>query len=225
MDKADQVISKIKPLQKGFNKVLLKKPNFIQLNDSLELYLIQINEVLASGSQAPIEYVLPTLRQIIINQRKLKLVGQIKNEIVNDAIKNKNLKFMNKSLSIIASLSALMLTQLSSAQEIIQDEKQEELKEIKFDSTQLIKVDGVAAVVGDFVVLDSDIDKQFAQLEASGVSTKDITRCQLFGKLLEDKLYMHHAILDSIEVNDAEIRSYVDQQLEGFAQQIGYIDK
>ena len=87
--KADQVISKIKPLQKGFNKMLLKKPNFIQLNDSLELYLIQINEVLASGSQAPIEYVLPTLRQIIINQRKLKLVGQLKNEIVNDAIKNK----------------------------------------------------------------------------------------------------------------------------------------
>ena len=87
--KADQVVSKIKPLQKGFNKLLLKKPNFIQLNDSLELYLIQINEVLATGSQAPIEYVLPTLRQIIINQRKLKLVGQIKNEIVNDAIKNK----------------------------------------------------------------------------------------------------------------------------------------
>ena len=131
-------------------------------------------------------------------------------------LKIKNLKFMNKSLSIIAFLSALMLTQLSSAQEIIEDEKQEEVKKIKVDSTQLIKVDGVAAVVGDFVVLDSDIDKQFAQLEASGVSTKDITRCQLFGKLLEDKLYMHHAILDSIEVNDAEIRSYVDQQVGRF---------
>lgn len=87
--KEDQVVSKIEPLQKGFNKLLLKKPNFIQLNDSLELYLIQIKEVLASGSQAPIEYVLPTLRQIIINQRKLKLIGQLKNEIVNDAIKNK----------------------------------------------------------------------------------------------------------------------------------------
>lgn len=87
--KEDQVVSKIEPLQKGFNKLLLKKPNFIQLNDSLELYLIQIKEVLASGLQAPIEYVLPTLRQIIINQRKLKLIGQLKNEIVNDAIKNK----------------------------------------------------------------------------------------------------------------------------------------
>jgi len=87
--KSDQVISKIKPLQNGFNELLLKKPNFIQLNDSLELYLIQIKEVLGPGMQAPLAYVSPTLRQIIINKRKLKLVGQLKNEIVNDAIKNK----------------------------------------------------------------------------------------------------------------------------------------
>lgn len=87
--KPDQVISKIKPLQKGLNELFLKKPNFIQLNDSLELYLIQIKEVIGPGMLAPLEYVLPTLRQIIINKRKLKLVGQLKNEIVNDAIKNK----------------------------------------------------------------------------------------------------------------------------------------
>ncbi|MEC8724527.1 MAG: peptidylprolyl isomerase [Bacteroidota bacterium] len=111
------------------------------------------------------------------------------------------------------------------SQEIIDDEKKTNVKEIKTDSTKLIKVDGVAAVVGDFVILDSDIDKQFAQLEASGVSTKDISRCQLFGKLLEDKLYIHHAIQDSIVINDAEVRSYVDQQLEGFAQQIGSMEK
>jgi hypothetical protein len=45
--------------------------------------------VLGPGMKAPLEYVLPTLRQIIINKRKLKLVDQLKNEIVNDAIKNK----------------------------------------------------------------------------------------------------------------------------------------
>ena len=93
------------------------------------------------------------------------------------------------------------------------------------NSIQRVKLDGVAAVIGDFVILDSDIDKQFIQLEAGGISTKDITRCQLFGKLLEDKLYIHHAIQDSIEVNDAEVRSYVDQQLEGFAEQIGSMEK
>ena len=55
------------------------------------------------------------------------------------------------------------------------------------------KIDGVAAVVGDFLVLDSDIEKQFNQLKASGISTDDMTTCQVFGKLLEDKLYQHHA--------------------------------
>ena len=131
---------------------------------------------------------------------------------------------MNKFLSSFIAFGFLMLGSVH-AQEIIKDQKEEVIVKKTRDSTALVKVDGVAAVVGDFVILDSDIDKQFAQLEASGVSTQDISRCQLFGKLLEDKLYIHHAIQDSIEVNDIEIRSYVDQQLEGFAEQIGSMDK
>jgi peptidyl-prolyl cis-trans isomerase SurA len=87
------------------------------------------------------------------------------------------------------------------------------------------KIDGVAAVVGDFLVLDSDIDKQFDQLKVSGISTDDMTRCQVFGKLLEDKLYQHHAIQDSIVVNTLEIQSFVDQQIDAFAEQIGSMEK
>ena len=87
------------------------------------------------------------------------------------------------------------------------------------------KIDGVAAVIGDFVVLESDIEKQFTQLRVSGVSMDNISKCQVFGKLLEDKLYQHHAIQDSIEVNNAEIQSYVDQQVSAFAEQIGSMDK
>ncbi|MFB1027176.1 MAG: peptidyl-prolyl cis-trans isomerase, partial [Flavobacteriaceae bacterium] len=67
----------------------LKKPNFIQLKDSLGLYLIQINEFLERGNPAPIEYVSPTLKQIVINNRKLKLIKKLKSDIVDDAIKNK----------------------------------------------------------------------------------------------------------------------------------------
>ena len=93
--KSEQVISKINPLQLGFNKVLLKKPNFIQLKDSLGLYLMQINAVLERGDQAPVAYVLPTLKQIIINNRKLKLIKQLKSDIVNDAIKNKKFEIYN----------------------------------------------------------------------------------------------------------------------------------
>ena len=93
---------------------------------------------------------------------------------------------------------------------------------VKDTSTQKrIKIDGVVAVVGDYIILDSDLDKQFAQLEASGVSKSDMpTRCQLFGKLLEDKLYAHHAIQDSIVVNELEVRSQVDQQFSYILEQM-----
>ena len=59
------------------------------------------------------------------------------------------------------------------------------------------KIDGIIATVGDYIVLDSDIDKSFIEISTAGNSTKDITRCQMLGKLLEDKLYAHQAIQDS----------------------------
>ena len=138
-------------------------------------------------------------------------------------LKTKILKYITKYYVLGL---CLFTTLFSFSQEIIEESVEVKApKTSMVDTIQRVKIDGVAAVIGDFVILDSDIDKQFTQLEAGGISTEDITRCQLFGKLLEDKLYVHHAIQDSIEINDAEVRSYVDQQLEGFAEQIGSMEK
>tara|TARA_B100001564_G_C20614261_1_gene659086 strand:- start:153 stop:1442 length:1290 start_codon:yes stop_codon:yes gene_type:complete len=87
------------------------------------------------------------------------------------------------------------------------------------------KLDGVASVVGDYVILDSDIDKTFSEMESQGIPTKNVTKCELLGKLMEDKLYAHHAIQDSLEVSDTEIYSYVDQSIEYFTEQLGSLDK
>lgn len=88
-----------------------------------------------------------------------------------------------------------------------------------------VKVDGVVAVVGDYVVLDSDIDLDYITLKAQGVDVSQITRCELFGKQLEDKLYAHQAIQDSIVVTDAEVNSFLNEQLDAAVEQIGSIDK
>ena len=85
---------------------------------------------------------------------------------------------------------------------------------------QRVKLDGVVSVVGDYVILDSDIDKTIADMESQGIPTKGVTRCDLLGKLMEDKLYAHHAIQDSLEVSDAEIYAYVDQSIEYFTEQL-----
>ncbi len=93
------------------------------------------------------------------------------------------------------------------------------------ENYERIKIDGVSAVIGDYVILDSDIDKTLADMQSQGISTKDIERCDLLGKLMEDKLYAHHAVQDSLEINDTEIYSYVDQSIEYFTEQLGSIEQ
>jgi peptidyl-prolyl cis-trans isomerase SurA len=116
--------------------------------------------------------------------------------------KIKNMRFINNKLK-----SALLLLLIATFSIQAQPKKQ--------------KVDGVAAVVGDFVVLDSDIDLLFIEYKRS----TSITRCELLGKLLEDKMFAHHAIQDSIPVSEDEIRGFMNEQIGVMLDQFGTMDK
>jgi hypothetical protein len=93
--RANQTILKIPALNITNKKELLKKSNFIQLKDSLGLYLMQINEVLLRNEIAPIEFVMPTIKQIVINKRKLEFIKELEKDITKDAIKNKQFEIFN----------------------------------------------------------------------------------------------------------------------------------
>ncbi len=112
---------------------------------------------------------------------------------------------------------------VASAQEIIKDSVITPVKKIQ--SNQKQKIDGVIATVGDYIILDSDIDKSYLEISTQGGSVKDITRCQMLGKLLEDKLYAHQAIQDSIVVTDAEVKGMMEDRLNYMVEQIGSLDK
>ncbi|TVZ49612.1 hypothetical protein JM82_0043 [Olleya sp. Hel_I_94] len=93
--RVDQVINKIPVVTLDNKNELLKKSNFIQLKDSLGLYLMQINNVLLRNDTAPLEYVRPTINQIVVNKRKLELIKQLEKDITKDAIKNKQFEIYN----------------------------------------------------------------------------------------------------------------------------------
>ena len=78
------------PNLKKLNKYMLKKPNFIEIKDSLGLYLINITDVLKANQYAPLEYVSETLKRMVINKRKLVFIDQLRKDITKDAIKNKS---------------------------------------------------------------------------------------------------------------------------------------
>lgn len=99
---------------------------------------------------------------------------------------------------------------------------------VKKDSSnnfKRIKLDGIAAVVGDYVILDSDIAKTLIDLKSQGASADDISHCGLLGKLMEDRLYANQAVQDSILVSDDEVNATGDRQLQSLVQQIGSMDK
>ena len=93
--KLSQVVNKIPIINSENKNQLLKKSNFIQLKDSLGVYLMQINDVLLRNETAPLEYVKPTIDQIVINKRKLELIRELEKDITSDAIKNKQFEIYN----------------------------------------------------------------------------------------------------------------------------------
>ena len=134
------------------------------------------------------------------------------------------MKFINNRFALLFSL-LIFTSFITSAQEIIKDSVIATPTIKKQAATGKLKVDGVIATVGDFIILDSDIDKSFLEISAQGGSVKDITRCQMLGKLLEDKLYAHQAIQDSIVVTDSEIKGMMEDRLHYMVEQIGSMEK
>ena len=131
------------------------------------------------------------------------------------------MKYINSKVTILV-VTIICAMGFANAQEIIKDTLK---KKSELTSFKRKKVDGVIATVGDYIILDSDIDKSYLELSSQGNSIKDITRCQMLGKLLEDKLYAHQAIQDSIIVRDEEIKEKLNEQVSYMVEQLGSIEK
>lgn len=71
---------------------LLKKTQFVQKQDSLGLYLVAIKDVLVRNDIAPLSYIEPTIKQMILHKRKIQLIRDIEKILVKDATRNNNFK-------------------------------------------------------------------------------------------------------------------------------------
>lgn len=88
----DVFFSKLPEVRDYVKNNIVKKNLFYQLEDSLELYLIKVSESALRNTIAPIDYLEPTLRQILVNKRKLEFIRNFENELYIDAIQTKELE-------------------------------------------------------------------------------------------------------------------------------------
>ncbi|MFI8378216.1 peptidylprolyl isomerase [Leeuwenhoekiella sp. NPDC079379] len=132
---------------------------------------------------------------------------------------------MNSTISLyILLLICTLSSGALSAQEIIEEVEEADTAQVEtksLTSGTTFKVDGVAAVVGEFVILDSDIKQAIESLKQQKVEAEGLSDCKVLDKLMEDKLYAHHAVVDSVSISEDQVRSFTQQQIDYFLNQFG----
>lgn len=89
--KTESVLKKFPFLE---SKIQENRQIFVNHKDSTGIYFVQVCDVLHRNEQAPMEYALPTLKQIILNQRKLEFVKKLETDIINTGIKKKQFEII-----------------------------------------------------------------------------------------------------------------------------------
>lgn len=93
------------------------------------------------------------------------------------------------------------------------------------DLSKVNFVDEVVWVVGSEAILRSDIEMMRLQGEQEGYDFGGDPDCRIPEQLAVQKLFLHQAALDSIEVSEAEVASNIDQQINAWIQMAGSREK
>lgn len=86
------------------------------------------------------------------------------------------------------------------------------------------ELDRVIAIVGEDVVLASDVENQYAYFIANGQVDDGTLRCQILEKLIIEKLLLNKARQDSLTVSDDQIESELSRKLEYFIRGYGSVE-
>lgn len=85
--RAARVIEEIPPLTPENQDRYLKKSQFFELEDSVGVYLARINDVRQVNEIAPLSFIEPTIKQVLLSRRKLDYIRKLETEILDEAIK------------------------------------------------------------------------------------------------------------------------------------------
>lgn len=87
----EDVIKEI-PLQESDIGNVNNQPKFIELFDEKYQYLVSVTGFMVKESQAPLEFEKNTIRNIILNKRKILLIQKMQDDAYNDALNEKDIE-------------------------------------------------------------------------------------------------------------------------------------
>ena len=89
-------------------------------------------------------------------------------------------------------------------------------------SAQNIRVlDEIVAVVGENIVMSSDLEAEYAQAKKDMDVYEGDLKCEILNQLIIQKLYLHKAAVDSVYASEDRVNDEVERRIQYYASQIG----
>lgn len=86
-------------------------------------------------------------------------------------------------------------------------------------------IDGIIAVVGNEIVLRSDLESQLIQMKQSGMRNRDLDPCMVLEDLLIERLMLNQARLDSLDVSEDQISQEIERRIRFIISRLGSREK
>ena len=86
-------------------------------------------------------------------------------------------------------------------------------------------IDRVEAIIGDEIILTSDIESQYLQYLSQGNIKSEVLKCEIIEDILFQKLLVNQAKMDSVVIQDEDIDSEIFKRLNYFENQLGSLEK
>lgn len=119
---------------------------------------------------------------------------------IKKALKKENLRFTKSTLLLI-------LFTISLLNVWAQNDKQ--------------LIDKILAVVGDEIILLSDIELQYQQMKMENENMTEDFKCNLLEEMMTQKMYLQQAKIDSLIVSEDEVESEMNRRIQYFIGMIG----
>lgn len=97
--------------------------------------------------------------------------------------------------------------------------------QVGFSQPGRTPLDGIAAQIGDNVILNSDIEAQIAQAKQAGMEITPEFRCNILEGIMYQNLLVNQAIIDSLVVTDQQVDSEMENRIRVIEEQIGGREK
>jgi peptidyl-prolyl cis-trans isomerase SurA len=96
---------------------------------------------------------------------------------------------------------------------------------IQVNAQKGILADKIVAVIGDKIILYSDIQNRIDDAKRNGVDVPPNATCFMLENLLASKVLSQQAIKDSLPISDEDIEAQLDLRVRQYIQQLGSVEE